>query len=168
MVSPRNMVSSTELTPSIRAQLGKLETIGEEYGLYTSVVDFRNQNSVLGSGLYVIASVYPIPENLNPYDLVRRRERAQQLFYVDSFAVKISSKNVMVVFDQLVHYCAKAEFIKDLYEEYKTPLPECLRNTEVRGLRNWCDGRYSSKFDYKFQQDCQKGLRTFLSWRKHR
>ena len=166
MVSPRNMVSSTELTPSIRAQLGKLETMGEEYGLYTSVVDFRNQNSVLGSGLYVIASVYPIPENLNPYDLVRRRERAQQLFYVDSFAVKISSKNVMVVFDQLVHYCAKAEFIKDLYEEYKTPLPECLRNTEVRGLRNWCDGRYSSKFDYKFQQDCQKGLRTFFKLEK--
>ncbi|MEQ2040982.1 hypothetical protein [Mediterraneibacter gnavus] len=166
MVSPRDMVSSTELTPSTREQLRKLETIGDEYGLYTSIVDFRNPDSVLGSGIYVVASVYPIPENVNPYDLVRRRERAQQLFYVDSFAVKISSKNVMVAFDQLVEYCAKAELLKDLYEEYKTPLPECLRNTEVRGLQNWCDGRYSSKFDYKFQQDCQKGLRTFFKLEK--
>ena len=166
MVSPRDMVSSTELTPSTREQLRKLETIGDEYGLYMSIVDFRNPDSVLGSGIYVVASVYPIPENVNPYDLVRRRERAQQLFYVDSFAVKISSKNVMVAFDQLVEYCAKAELLKDLYEEYKTPLPECLRNTEVRGLQNWCDGRYSSKFDYKFQQDCQKGLRTFFKLEK--
>ena len=158
-----NDVTSTPITsPYILELFNKIERIGEEYGLYMKLLNFHNKKSVMGSGIYVVAGLSEIPEDVNPYEICKRNERNRQLFYPKDFAVKLTPDNCMIMFDKVLEYCGKAELIQNLYREYEANIPDCLRNSEVVGLENWNDGRRSGTLGSDFRYRCLKGLKEFF------
>lgn len=140
-----------------------------EYGIYAKVLQCRD-------GIYVIGSLDPITDDVNPVSIIRRNERNRQLFYPRTYAVKLTDgDNIMLFADNFLKYCKEAEFIKNIYDEYKLPVPEQLRYNEVYALMRFkhtsvnenCDdllrNLHKSRLDKFFKHEHQNGLRGL--WR---
>lgn len=150
-------------SPYVLEQISKIDNICSDYGLYGTIINYKNDASVLGSGLYIVIGVDPIDdENVKPYKIANRIVRDPDLFYPKEFAIQLTSENAMVVLDQVMEFCQNAEFLSHLYAEYNTELPECIRYSELTGLKNWCDGRVNKNANEKFRNECKKGLKIFF------
>lgn len=152
--------------PYVVEQLNRIQEVCEEYGLYAKIVNYKNGYSVLGTGVYVVVSMYPIPDNIKPYKLCDRNERNNQVFYPKNFAVKLTPDNPVVAFDSIIQFCKKSEFLRALYKEFDAELPECVRYTELTGLENWNEGRYNDSMGAEYQLKCFEGLETFFKQEK--
>lgn len=156
-------INTVEITSEyIINRLGNIDEVCQNYGLYAKFMKFENPESVLGSGVYIVVCTEPIKDDINPYKIVNRNKRNPNLFYPYDFAVRLTEENGVVVFDEVMEYCQNAEFLSRLYVEYNAKLPECIRYSELTGLKNWCDGRNNSDANDKFRNSCKKGLKTFF------
>ena len=151
---------------SMKEPFNQIQDICEDYGLFAKIVDYKNNFSVLGSGLYVVLSDEPIDDKVNPYQLYLRNERNPQLVYPKNFAVKLTPENLMVAFDSIMQFCKISEFLRTLSKEFDAALPECIRHSEYVGLQNWNDGRYNLDMSGVYQVNCYKGLELFFSKEK--
>lgn len=156
-------VNSTEITTDFLInRLSNIEEVCNNYGLHAEIINFKDTDSVLETGIYVVVGVEPINENINPYRIANRKKRNPNLFFPREFAIRLTTENVVNVFDEVMYFCSDAEFLSRLYAEFKTDLPECIRYSELSGLRSWCEGRYNVNANDKFRTICQKGLKTFF------
>ena len=149
-------------SPYALDKISRIDEVCNDYGLYGRIINYKNDESVLGSGLYIVIGVNPIDDDIKPYKIANRIVRDPDLFYPREFAVKLTPENPMVAFDQAMDFCQNAEFLSRLYKEFNTKLPECIRYSELSGLKNWCDGRYNSNVNDRFRTECAKGLKTFF------
>ena len=157
------MIQSQALTSVyVLEQLSRIDEICNKYGLYGRVIDYKNAASVLGSGMYVVIGMDPIDDDIKPYKLVNRAIRNPDLFYPGDFAVELTDKNAIIVINQVTEFCENARFLSQLYSEYNTPLPECIRYSELSGLKNLCEGRANRNATDKFRSACEKGLKEFF------
>ena len=143
-------------------QISKIDEIASGYGLYGRIINYKNDSSALGSGYYIVIGMNPIEEDVKPYKIENRIIRDPDLFYPHEFAVRLTPENIMIAFDKVMDFCKDAEFLAHLYAEHNTKLPECIRYSELSGLKNWCDGKNNVHASEKFRNDCTKGLKTFF------
>lgn len=143
-------------------QMQSIEEICSQYGLHGRIINYKNDESVLGSGYYIVIGIHPIDDDVKPYKIANRAIRDPDLFYPHEFAVALTPENPMVALDKAMDYCKDAEFLSELYREYETKLPECIRYSELSGLKNWCEGRSNLNASERFRNDCKKGLKIFF------
>lgn len=139
-----------------------VKSICTQYGLYGSVVSYKPYPLSEEADIYFVASMYPIPDDVNPKEIADREERSFAIVHPKSFAFKFSSESALSFYDELVQYCKQAEFVKKLYSEFKTPVPDKLRTDELYALIEYNDGRYNPKLTPSQRGDYEKGLEQFF------
>lgn len=155
-------------TPSdyIINKLYNVSDICEQYGLYGGIVDYNINEQSLGSGYYLIAGTNDSVFHQNPYEMAQNIQRSPSAFYPKYFSVRITNDNCIVIFNQLIEYCKKAEFICKLYKEYNISLSERISNSELVALKNAYNGQYIDSFDAKFRMDSKAELNNFFRHEK--
>lgn len=160
------IVSCAPTTTFPYEQLNRVDEIADSHGLYAKFINFRNGLSPVGAGQYIVVGMEPIAGNINPYKLSAKTERDPNLFYPREFAVKVTGDNFIVALERITDYCKDAEFLAELYKEHGAELPQCIRYSELSGLKNWAIGRFNEDMPGSFRMDCAKGLKTFFKKEK--
>lgn len=142
--------------------LREINNVVTEYGLYGQFVEYNNGSSPVGAGKYFVIGPEPVSNKINPYKIYNKIERDTNLFYPKEFAVPVNSENYLVALDRVTDYCRDVEFLINLYKEFDAPLPDCIRYSELAGLKNWAIGRFNEDMPDSFRIDCAKGLKTFF------
>lgn len=143
-------------------QLNRVDELACSHGLYAKFINYKNGFSPVGAGQYIVVGMNPLSDNINPYKMSAKIERDPNLFYPGEFAVQVTGDNFIVALERITDYCKDAEFLAELYNEYGAKLPECIRYTELTGLKNWAIGRFNEDMPASFRMDCAKGLKTFF------
>lgn len=145
--------------------------ICREYGLYGRIVYFEPTQVPESDRcrFYILAGVSedvmkdPLPNHIQPEELVRKQARNLSLFYPDCFALDMTEvKDAMKSTELLVEYCRKTEFLKSIYGEYSTPLPEKIRESEIEQLNNYQTQANNPDLSESVQERCRKGLKKFF------
>lgn len=143
-------------------QLDRVEEVATSHGLQTKFINYKRGFSPVGAGQYIVLGMNPLANNINPYKISTKIERDPNLFYPREFATQVTADNFIVALERITDYCKDAEFLAELYKEYGAELPECIRYTELAGLKNWSIGRFNEDMPASFRMDCAKGLKTFF------
>ncbi len=134
--------------------------VAKDYGLYSKQVTIANPGS--RPDVYLVFSVNPIKDNVNPVEIVNRVNRNDNLFYPESFAVSLYDENSLLVWEKIMNYLSRAEFMCDLYSEFETPLPKTIRNDELEELAKFYCGQHNPNYDAATRQDYAEGIREFF------
>lgn len=119
--------------------MNQLEKAAKEYGLYYSAVPYKVGTLDERAGYYAVLSLKPISEHVDPIKLVERNKRHQGLFYPYDFATKLSNKNLLISFNEIVSYCKEVEFAQYIFNKYQVELPTKLRRDELISLMAFND-----------------------------
>lgn len=153
---------------AIVEQLKDIDAMAAEYGLYGKLISFKDGTDALGAGTYIVAGMHPIPEDAMPFMVETRIKRDSELFYPQQFAIKVDKNNIAVAIDETFEYMRDAEFVKRLYDRYEADVPYRIRQSELAGLKNWCEGIDNKDSSIEYIRRCEKGLNTFFKNEKTR
>ena len=120
-----------------------VQHICAEYGLYGNVyyhdasrIPYSDKNR-----LYIIAGTDPAigknppPSLFSPEAIIRRREQNEKLFYPDVWAYDLTTHtDQMKAAEELVEFCRHSEFLSTIYGEHELPLPDRIRESEMRQI----------------------------------
>lgn len=115
---------------SVSAFADGLESLCQQYGVYGQIVPHRPYPASEQIEQYVYLGLEPLPPNADITQIAARPERNTNVFFPKQFAFKLedpsenSDANLMLKVQQAVDYCTRAEFVKNIYFEYGTPVPE--------------------------------------------
>lgn len=137
-----------------------IEEIAKKYGLYSKFVTVDNYTDE--PDIYLVFSVNPIPDNVNPVDIINRNERNNNLFYPESFAVNLSQVNPLLVWERISYYLGNAEFLCELYSNFEVPLPKKIRDDELSALKTFYCGQTNVNYDMDTRKKYAEGLREFF------
>ena len=141
------------------------------YGLYGTVIYYNPSPIPEGdrNRWYILAGTNPdiledpLPCYIEPENLLRRQERNPALFYPDLFVVDLyKDTNQMKAMEKLVQYCKCTEFLKSIYNEYSTPLPDRLWISEINQLQKFKDSADNYDLDASVRSKCRKDLEWFF------
>ena len=138
--------------------------IAKKYGLYSKNVIKPNYSGK--PDIFVVFSVEPIAEDVNPVEIINRNERNATLFYPENYAVNIAKENPLMAWEKIRHYLGDADFLCELYNEFDLPLPKKIRNDELSALVTYCCGRNNPQFDIETRNNYAQGLRDFFEEEK--
>lgn len=112
---------------------------------------------------YLVFGVNGVPEDLDVKNLYVRNERSNSLFYTDYHVVKIDEDSDMLgLVDEAVSYSKTVEFLKRLFAEFKTPLPQVIHGDEITGLREYNSGRNNVSLSIDARANFKRGLEKFF------
>ena len=158
-----NSVSRLGLNPLMsnnKLLVNNYEKLAQEYGLFSKQVMVYGPTN---KGVpYLVFSLNPISDNINPVEIVNRSQRNPNLFYVNDFAVCLAGDNPLITLSNVLEYLSYAEFMYELYEQFNTELPEVIRIDELEELINFCDGQHNMDFDEELRAHYAQGVKDFF------
>ncbi len=138
--------------------------VAKEYGLFAKTVVKPNYSGK--PDIYEVFGVAPIPEDVNPVEIINRNDRNSTIFYPENYAVNISKENPLMAWEKICQYLTHAEFMCELYDEFQLPLPKKIRVDELSALVTFCCGRDNPDYDLETRKNYAKGLRDFFEQEK--
>ena len=88
------MKLTTLNNPTINEKLiDDVKRICHQYHIYCKIVDYKVNTIDTNAGVYVIASLNPILNDVDPMQIIDRNERHKSLFYPENFAIKLTNNN---------------------------------------------------------------------------
>lgn len=133
------------------------------YGLYGCVVGYKLGSNLLSSGYYAVVcptNTFPAPEEL--YALAKERENNPTKEYFDMYVEKVDEKNSMTTILNVINYCKNYEFIKSVYEDFKTPMPHKLRRTDLQSLLTTAHNYYDDEMPSEIRENYKANLKHFF------
>ena len=148
-----------------------VQHICAQYGLYGNVY-FREASLIPYSDknrLYIIAGTDPAISNDPPPDqyapdvIIRRREQNEKLFYPDVWAYDLTThSDQLKAMEELVEFCRHSEFLSTIYGEHDLPLPEKIRESEMRQIRVYRDASKNYDLTVPVMEKAKKDLDWFF------
>ena len=138
------MADIVEIAESLEL-VNSYQKIAREYGLYVKKV-FQAQPGA-DDREFLVFSLSPIKDDVNPIAIINRNKRNCNLFYPENFAVELHSENPLLLWEKISSYLAYAELMYELYEQFETPLPKAIRVDELSALANFYSNASNPKFD---------------------
>lgn len=134
--------------------------VAKEYGIFSKRI--VKHDYIDNKDTYLVFSLEPIDEDINPIEVINRNNRNQGVFYPHNFAININEENPLIAWERIISYLSSAEFLYELYEEFHAPLPRKIRVDELEALiSHWC-GRKNQKFDSQTREHYAKNLIEFF------
>lgn len=134
--------------------------VAKEYGVYSKFVTVDNYADK--PDVYLVFSVNPIPEGVNPVEIINRNERNNNLFYPENFAVNLSQVNPLLAWEYITDYLGNAEFMCELYSNFEVPLPKKIRDDELSALKTFYCGQTNANYDMDTRKKYAEGLREYF------
>lgn len=160
------------ISPAIIKTKAEVQDICRKYGLYGNVVYYDPYEDMPGSKNpkpYIIAGTDPeiansiIPSHIRPDEIIRRNNRASGVTYTDVWAWDMTEGNRMQALEELMDYCNAVEFLKKIYSEFNTPLPQKIRDNEINGLITYYEAYLRGKLEPTSEfETAKKGLEKFF------
>ncbi len=148
------------LMSSNKLLVNNYEKLAQEYGLFSKQVMVYGPTNV---GVpYLVFSMNPIDDNVNPVEIINRNKRNPNLFYYKDFAVCLTGDNPLITLSNVVEYLSYAEFMYELYEVFDTELPDKIRIDELEELVNFYNGQYNLDFDDELRTHYSEGVKDFF------
>ncbi len=152
-----------------------IQEICADFGLYGNIISYisptvpesdRNRE-------YLIAGIDPsigstrLPENIQPEKILRQIRRSDKFFYPQVWVYDLSdNSDQMRVTQDLSTYCDKANFIRQLYTMYDTPVPDVLRESEIGQLSDAWDALHHPNSNAGLAARANKDLTAFFKREK--
>lgn len=153
------MAEIVELAENLRL-INSYQKLARDYGLYVKKVQMAQPGAEAKE--FLVFSLSPIKDNVNPVAIINRNKRNNNIFYPENFAVELHSENPLLTWERISSYVGYAEFMYELYEQFDTPLPKAIRIDELSSLANFYSKATNPKFDEETRLDYLKGLREFF------
>lgn len=148
-----------------------VQRICAEYGLYGNIY-YREASRIPYSDknrLYIIAGTDPAigkeppPDRFCPDVIIRRREQNEKLFYPDVWAYDLTAhSDQMKAAEELVEFCRHSEFLSTIYSEHGLPLPEKIRESEMRQIMVHRDASQNFDLTVPVMQKSREALNWFF------
>lgn len=163
-------MGSGKVPDNLNAIKHRVQHICTEYGLYGSAFSHKecDFNGIKRDRIYIVAGPSPefgkdIPgEYVVPKDIVQRIGRNEQLFYPYAWAVDITDGHEMSVYEDLVDYCRRTEFLSVIYSSHGLSLPEKIRISEVEQLQSFETASNDLSNPFEVREKCRKDLEWFF------
>lgn len=118
---------------------------------------------------YLVFGARDVPDDLNVKEVYIRNARSNTLFYTDYFVVKLDvNASMLGTVEAAVSFCKTVEFLKNLYDEFKAPLPYKIRGDEIGALKEYNQGRNNLALPHEARARFEKGLRKFFKQERTR
>ena len=158
-----NSISQFGLNPlmsSNKLLVNNYEKLAQEYGLFSKQVMVYGPTN---KGVpYLVFSLNPVDDKVNPVEIINRNKRNPNLFYLDDFAVCLSGDNPLITLSNVVEYLSYTEFMYELYEQFNTELPKVIRIDELEELVNFYNGQYNVDFDDELRTHYAQSVKEFF------
>lgn len=135
-------------------------SVAENYGMFSKQITMTGPDG--SSDVYLVFGINPIPDDVNPVEIINRNKRNENIFYPENFAIALYDENPLVVWERITIYLAYAEFMCSLYEQFDTPLPEAIRSDELMELKNFYCNQNNPAFDMETRNNYADGIREFF------
>jgi hypothetical protein len=122
---------------STTAVVDHISALCKQYGLYGQVVERRPFPASPKIEKYVYFGIEPLPKGADITQIAVRPERNKNVFFPKQFAIKLDTENelnTMFELQSAIDYCRDAEFIKNIYFEFNTPVPDRILGNELHRL----------------------------------
>lgn len=136
------------------------DEVAKEYGLYSKFVTVSNYSDK--PDIYLVFSLNPIKDDVNPVEIINRNNRNTNLFYPEGFAVNLSEENPLLAWENISNYLGHAEFLYELYSRFDVPLPKKVRVGELEDLKTFYCGQNNVNYDMDTRKKYADGLREFF------
>ncbi len=136
------------------------DDVAKEYGLYSKFVTINKYSGQ--PDIYLVFSVNPIKEDVNPIEIINRNDRNNNLFYPENFAVNLSQTNPLLAWEYITYYLGHAEFLCELYSTFNVPLPKKIRTDELSALKTFARGQANTNYDMDTRKKYAEGLREYF------
>ena len=123
-----------------------IQYICKEYNIYNKIVEYKNGTIDPDAGLYLIAGLEPIHDNVNPIDIIERNKRHSSLFFPDCFAIRLTGNNTLNIINKITAYCSEAEFIATIFKQFNKNIPYKIRKDELYPLIEMNEGAYNPNY----------------------
>lgn len=108
---------------------------------------------------YFVVSLRQIPEDLSVKQLYVRNNRSTVLFYTDYYIIKLSrDADILTLLNYAHSYCKTADFLKNIFKEFNTPLPKVICGDEITGLKEYNAGRINLNLPPEARATYEKAL----------
>lgn len=134
--------------------------VAKEYGVFSKTVVKENYTGK--PDVYLVFSVNPIKDDVNPVEIINRYNRSSAIFYPESFAVNINEGNPLLIWENVASYLGYAEFMCEVYGEFDVPLPQKIRVDELMALTTFYCGQSNPKYDEETRKRYSEGVRDFF------
>lgn len=117
-----------------------LDSLCRQYGVYGKIVNHKPYPASDQIERYIYLGLEPMPKNADITQIAVRPERNTRVFFPKQFALKLDDleseddPDLMFKVQQAVDYCRLAEFVKNLYFEYGTPVPDRILGKDLNRL----------------------------------
>lgn len=122
---------------SVEAFVDHVDDLSKQYGLYGQVVERRPYPASEIKEKYVYFGIEPFSVDVDIAQLSVLPERNTNVFFPKRFAIKLddeNKKNTMFLLQSAIDYCRDAEFVKNIYYEFKAPIPDRILGSELSRL----------------------------------
>ncbi len=136
------------------------EDVAKKYGIFSKFVVRPNYSDK--PDMYLVFSLDPIEDTVNPVEIINRNKRNTNLFFPESHAVNINAVNPLLAWEEISYYLSRAEFMCELYREFQVPLPKKIRDDELDALITFYCGRNNPNYDMQTRRDYAAGLREYF------
>ncbi len=148
------------LMSSNKLLINNYEKLAKEYGLFSKQIIVNGPTDKRTS--YLVFSLNPVGDDINPVELINRNKRNPNLFFADNFCVELNDDNPLIMLSNVLEYLSYAEFIYEIYEKFETPIPKAIRMDELEELVNFYNGQYNMNFDEELRAHYIEGVRDFF------
>lgn len=118
---------------------------------------------------YIVFSIHSISDDLKFKQLYIRNQRSEWLFYTDYHIVKFTEHDDFLSLLNSAHsYCKTVDFLRNIFKEYKTPLPKVIHGTEITGLKEYNLGKLNGNLPENARATYDRGLEKFFKQERTR
>lgn len=160
------------ISDNTQFSLFDVDKICEQFGLYGAVIPFKMDDINSGErGMYVIVSIYPIPEEVNPRNIINDASRDRNVMLTSTNAFRVDPGSLSNTLSSLLYFCLREQFLMMMFAEFNTELPEKINVSEFNLLRMYNEMRYAPNATKETKEVCNLRLQEYFdhlkpTWRR--
>ncbi len=115
----------------------RIDILCKQYGLHGQIIERRPYPASNKTEKYIYIGFEPKPADTDVTEIAARPKRNTKVFFPKQYAIKLDCENeskLLFEIQSAMDYCRDAEFVRNIYFEYGTPVPDRILGTDFQRL----------------------------------